>query len=57
MQDEVHVGGQGGEQGVVGPVGTHLGKDDGPQRARQQHGHQGNGPAVTCALQVQFRLI
>lgn len=32
VQDVVHVGGQGSEQSVVGPVGTHLGDNDGPQR-------------------------
>lgn len=31
VQDVIHVDGQGGEQGVVGPVGAHLGDDDGPQ--------------------------
>lgn len=32
VQDVVHVGGQGGEESVVGPVGTHLRDNDGPQR-------------------------
>lgn len=50
VQDDVHVGGQRGEQGVEGPVGAHLGDDDGPQRHRQQHGPQGHRPAVTLTL-------
>jgi len=54
VQDVVHVGGQGGEQGVEGPVGAHLGDDDGPQRDGEQHGQQGQGPAVTCALKGRF---
>ena len=56
MQDVVHVGWQRGEQRVVGPVGTHLGDDDGPQRDGQQHGQQGQGPAMTCTLPVQLGL-
>lgn len=57
VQDVVHVAGQGCEQGVVGPVRTHLGDDDGPQGERQHHGQHGHGPTVTCTLKVQFRLM
>lgn len=56
MQDVIHVDGQGSEQGVVGPVGAHLGDDDGPQTDRQHHGQQGHRPAVTLTLKFQFRL-
>lgn len=57
VQDVVHVDGQGCEQGVVGPVRTHLGDDDGPQGERQRHGQQRHGPTVTCTLKFQFRLM
>lgn len=42
VQDVVHVGGQGREQGVVGPVETHLRDNDGPQMDRQYHWYEGN---------------
>lgn len=42
VQDVVHVGGQGREQGVVGPVETHLRDNDGPQMDRQYHWYDGN---------------
>lgn len=56
MQDDVHVGGQRGEQGVVRPVCTHLRDDDRPQGDGQQHGQHGHGPAMTFTLLFQFRL-
>lgn len=56
VQDDVHVGGQGCEQGVEGPVRAHLGDDDGPQSERQRHVQQGQGPAMTCTLKHRFRL-
>lgn len=42
VQDVVHVGGQGCEQGVVGPVDTHLGDNDGPHTDGQHHRYHGN---------------
>lgn len=54
VQDVVHVGGQGGEQRVEGPVGAHLGDDDGPQRDGKPHGHKRQRPAVTFALQENY---
>lgn len=42
MQDVVHVGRQGREQGVVGPVETHLRDDNGPQTDGQYHGYDGD---------------
>ena len=57
MQDVAHVGGQGGEQRVVGPVGAHLRDDDGPQRDGQHDGQQGDGPAVTRTLQRHFKSV
>lgn len=56
MQDVAHVGGQGGQQGVEGPVGAHLCEDDGPQGDRQHHGQEGQSPAVTCTLQPHVEL-
>lgn len=50
VQDVVHVGGQGCEQGVVGPVETHLRDDDGPQTDGQHHWYYGNWPAVSLTL-------
>lgn len=55
MQDVEHVAGQGGEEGVVGPVGAHLGDDNGPQRNRQQHGPQRHGPAMSRTLKYPLR--
>lgn len=50
VQDVVHVGGQRGEQRVVGPVGAHLGDDHGPQGDGHHHLQHWDRPAVTCSL-------
>lgn len=55
VQDVVHVGWQGGEQGVVGPVETHLRDDDGPQRDGEHHWYDGNWPTVSLTLEFKVR--
>ena len=55
VQYGVHVGGKGGQQGVVRPVGTHLGQNDGPEGSRQQQRQQRYRPAMRTSLGIAKR--